>query len=236
MKKTIVALVAVSCAAAVFAQQNNRRNRGPAPMPGAEGAVTQGRDAKVLVDQFPKTGQASALSAPVLQGQTTIGKCYQKPRKWLVFEMKYTTFVKWQDQLTFTWHILLESKSATEKDRADDKAPYSYYTTSVTYSNIPQGSHAASVVLPPSILERYGYAKAIGVVISNKNGDVLGGQSESEVKGIESGSQWWNNNDIMDAKDTKTGGMMIERRQGLLERSKTIWGLVNPNDYEMVEM
>jgi hypothetical protein len=27
---------------------------------------------------------------------------------------------------------------------------------------------------------------------------------------------------------------MIERRQGLLERSKTIWALVNPNDYELV--
>jgi len=205
-------------------------------MPGAEGeAVTQGREAKVLVDQFPKTGQASALSAPSLQGQTTIGKCYQKPRKWLVFEMKYTTFVKWQDQLTFTWHILLDSKSATEKDRTDEKAPYSYYTTSVTYANIPQGSHAASVVLPPSILERYGYAKAIGVVISNKNGDVLGGQSESEVKGIEKGTLWWNDDKIMNATDNK-GGAMIERRQGLLERSKTIWGLVNPNDYEIVEM
>ena len=137
---------------------------------------------------------------------------------------------------SFTWHILLESKSATEKDRDDKKAPYSYYTTSVTYSNIPQGSHAASVVLPPSILERYGYAKAIGVVISNKNGDVLGGQSESEVQGIKGGTLWWNDDEIMNAKDKKTGDAMIERRQGLLERSKTIWGLVNPNDYEMVEM
>lgn len=25
---------------------------------------------------------------------------------------------------------------------------------------------------------------------------------------------------------------MIERRQGLLDRSKTIWALVYPNDYE----
>jgi len=33
--------------------------------------------------------------------------------------------------------------------------------------------------------------------------------------------------------DTK-GEQMIERRQGLLDRSKTIWSLVNPNDYELV--
>ena len=231
MKKVIVSILAVSCAVAAFAAPKVA----PGAMPGADGeAVTSGREAKVNVDQFPKTGQASALSAPSVQGQTTIGKCYQKPRKWLVFEMKYTTFVKWQDQLTFTWHILLESKSATEKDREDKKAPYSYYTTSVTYANIPQGSHAASVVLPPSILERFGYAKAIGVVISNKNGDVLGGQSESEVQGIKGGTLWWNDEKIMNATDKN--GPMIERRQGLLERSKTIWGLVNPNDYEMVEM
>lgn len=233
MKKTIVSIVAISCAVAAFAAPRVA----PGAMPGAEGgAVAQGREAKVNIDQFPKTGQASALSAPQVQGQTTVGKCYQKPRKWLVFELKYTTFVKWQDQLMFTWHILLESKSATEKDREDEKAPYSYYTTSVTYSNIPQGSHAACVVLPPSILERYGYAKAIGVVISNKNGDVLGGDSISEVSGIKAGSMWWNDNEIMNAKDKKTGGPMIETRQGLLERSKTIWGLVNPNDYEIVEM
>ena len=234
MKKITVAVAAVTCAFAVFAQA---KRRGPVPMAGAEGeALTQGREAKVLVDQFPKTGQASALPAPSLQGQTTIGKCYQKPRKWLVFELKYTTFAKWQDQLTFTWHILLDSKSATEKDREDEKAPYSYYTASVTYANIPQGSHAASVVLPPSVLERYGYAKAIGVVISNKNGDVLGGQSESEVQGIKSGTLWWNDTKIMNAKDGKTDKPMIEMRQGLMDRSKTIWGLVNPNDYEMVEM
>ena len=28
------------------------------------------------------------------------------------------------------------------------------------------------------------------------------------------------------------GQPMIERRQGIVDRSKTIWGLVNPNDYE----
>ena len=233
MKKMIVSIVAISCAAAALAAPKVA----PGAMAGVEGeTLTQGREAKVNVDQFPRTGQASALAAPSLQGQTTIGKCYPRPRKWMVFELKYTTFVKWQDQLTFTWHILLDSKSATEKDRDDKKAPYSYYTTSVTYVNIPQGSHAASVVLPPSILERYGYAKAIGVVIGNKNGDVLGGQSESEIQGIKGGTLWWNDEKIMNAKDSKTGDMMIERRQGLLERSKTIWGLVNPNDYEMVEM
>ena len=39
--------------------------------------------------------------------------------------------------------------------------------------------------------------------------------------------------DIMNAQ-TKEGEPMVERRQGLLDRSKTIWAMVNPNDYEQV--
>jgi hypothetical protein len=30
------------------------------------------------------------------------------------------------------------------------------------------------------------------------------------------------------------GERLVEQRQGLLDRSKTIWALVNPNDYEQV--
>jgi hypothetical protein len=44
---------------------------------------------------------------------------------------------------------------------------------------------------------------------------------------------WWNDANIMDSKG-RNGEPMIERRQGLVDRSKTIWALVNPNDYEDV--
>ena len=44
---------------------------------------------------------------------------------------------------------------------------------------------------------------------------------------------FWNNNDIMNANQAN-GDPMVARRQGLVDRSKTIWALVNPNDYEMV--
>ena len=52
----------------------------------------------------------------------------------------------------------------------------------------------------------------------------------SEVKGIKDDTQFWENQEIM---NMQVGGKpMIERRQGLVDRSKTIWALVNPNDYE----
>ena len=109
-------------------------------------------------------------------------------------------------------------------------APYSYFNTTVTYYNIPQGSHAACVCLPPSYLELYGEPKAIGFTISNQNGDILAGGTVSEVKGIKNDTKFWEDQNIMNAE--QGGKPMVERRQGLVDRSKTIWALVNPNDYE----
>ena len=95
------------------------------------------------------------------------------------------------------------------------------------------GSHAASVVLPPSCLERFGEPKAVGLEITNQNGELLAGDTWSEVKGIAAHTKFWDDQKIMGAV-TKEGTPMIERRQGLLDRSKTIWALVFPNDYEQV--
>jgi hypothetical protein len=236
MKKLLIAVMAVSVFALAAEAQGYRRKKSTVKaMAGSEeGPTVSGREAKVTIDQFPKTGQSSCLMAPGLQGASMIGRCYTKPRKWIVLEAKYTTYVKWQDQLTFNWHVLLETKSATEnKGNKEGLPPYSYFSTSVTYSNIPGGSHAASVCLPPSYLERYGEPKAIGITIVNKNGDILGGNCESEIGGIKSGTQFWEDQSIMNAPG-KDGKPMIERRQGLVDRSKTIWALVNPNDYEDV--
>ena len=230
MNKKIVMMTTVALAAAVALAAPKKK-----PVAAVDDdAPTTGKEAKIMLDQFPKLGRQSTLSAPAVQGGSIIGACYTKPRKWIVLEAKYTTFVKWQDQLTFTWHVLLETKSATEnKGNKEGLAPYSYFTASTTYQNIPQGSHAASVCLHPSYLERYGEAKAVGLVITNAKGEILSGDSESEITGIAKHSKWWENQDIMN-KQQSDGNPMIERRQGLMDRSKTIWALVNPNDYEQV--
>ena len=230
MNKKIVMMTTVALAAAVALAAPKKK-----PVVAADDdAPTTGKEAKIMLDQFPKLGRQSTLPAPSLQGGSIVGKCYTKPRSWIVLETKYTTFVKWHDQLTFTWHVLLETKSATEnKGNKEGLAPYSYFTTSTTYQNIPQGSHAASVCLHPSYLERYGEAKAIGLVITNAKGEILQGDSESEINGIARHTKWWENQEIMN-KQTGDGKPMIERRQGLMDRSKTIWALVNPNDYEQV--
>ena len=176
MKKLMMAMVVMAAATVVAAPKRAQAG-------GEDGS--DARDMKILVDQMPKTGQQSCLPAPGIQGATLIGVCYQKPRRWIVLETKYTTFAKFLDQLTFNWHVLLETKSAKEnKGNKLGLAPYSYFNTTTTYFNIPQGSHAACVCLPPSYLELYGEPKAIGFTISNANGDILGGGTVSEGKGI----------------------------------------------------
>ena len=231
MKKLMFALALMTAAATLFGAPRSRK--GVQAMAGNEdGPQTTGREAMVNIDQMPKTGQSSCLPAPSLQGATMIGNCYTKPRKWIVVETKYTTYAKFLDQLTFTWHVLLETKSAKEnKGNKMGLPPFSYFNTTVTYFNIPQGSHAACVCLPPSYLELYGEPKAIGFTVSNQNGDILGGGTVSEVKGIKADSKFWDDQNIMGATGAD-GKPMVERRQGLVDRSKTIWAMVNPNDYE----
>ena len=234
MKKLMIASVALMAAMSVIAAPRTRKVVAPAVA--ANDEVTTGRGAKILLEQEPKLGQQTCLSAPNVSGASLIGQCYKKPRQWIVLETKYATFgtdtSKFLDQLTFTWHVLLDTGTAREnKGNKEKLAPYSYFTTTTTYFNIPAGSHAASVVLPPSYLERYGEPKAVGLEITNQNGEMLTGDCWSEIKGVDAHKKFWVNNDIMNAT-TAEGKPMIERRQGLVDRSKTIWAIVNPNDYE----
>ncbi len=203
-----------------------------------EGPSTEGKDAKIVIDVYPKLSKQALLSAPSIGEASTIGRCWTgRPRQWIVLETKYTTFAKCLEQLTFTWHVVLDTKTATNKDRDDQSrlAPYSYFTTTTTYANIPRGSHAASVCLHPSYLERFGEPVAVGIVISNQNGDILGGDTVAIGKDVATfkGKKFWEDEKVMNAI-YRDDIPMIERRQGLQDRSKTIWALINPNDYELV--
>lgn len=236
--KIAICAAAVAAVAACATAQNARRGNNRAAA--AEQPEAAAEQVKVTVDQFPRIGRPATFKAPEISGGTNIGKCWPKPRSWIVLEAKYSTYAKWTDRLVFTWHVLLDTKTATEKSRGDREklAPYSYLSQSVTYVNIPKGTHAASVCLPPSYLERFGEARAVGLVIANSDGETLYFDAVSEIRGIVSHPKgieqaFWQDNSIMEAK-TKDGEAMIERRQGLVDRSKTIWAIVNPNDYETV--
>ena len=66
-------------------------------------------------------------------------------------------------------------------------------------------------------------------------GNVMAFIEKAEAVGKKLAEKWWDNADqVMSAKDGK-GTPLIARRQGLVDRSKTIFALVNPDDYEMVQ-
>ena len=73
----------------------------------------------------------------------------------------------------------------------------------------------------------------ISVRITNKEGDVLDGQDEG-ASNLKMPEDWWTSDTVFSAKDKK-GTALIARRQGLQDRSKTIFALINPDDYEMVQ-
>lgn len=245
IRKFVIFATAALVAASVVAAptKSSAKKGGRSAKAAAVEDEEEGPDAKVKIDQFPRLGRAATISFPGIDAPTTLnGRVFTKPRQWIVLEAKYTTFDQLVEQLTFTWHVLLDSKSATTKDKEAlaKRAPYSYLTQTVTYVNIPRGSHAASVCLHPSYFEQYGEPKAVGLVITDSKGNVLAGDCESEIQKIQSHPKslddaFWNKSDIMNAKANADGDPMIERRQGLQDRSKTVWALVNPNDYELVQ-
>lgn len=236
MKKAMI-LTAAALAAAVSMAAPNARGpkKGPVIAAGGEDLAAGGAKIKLRVDQLPKLGRSSTAVAPSI-GESPMGPSWNgKPRRWIVMETKYQTMDKCIDQLTFTWHVLLETKTATVNDKEGRAKlpPYSYMSQTVTYVNIPRGTHAASVCAHPSFLEQYGEPKAYGLVITDANGELVGGDSESQIPDVKSHTRWWENPKIMDAKQPN-GEPFVERRAGLVDRSKTIWAMVYPNDYEMV--
>ena len=233
-KLLIVSFMALAALAADAQSRRSTTRRGAV---GADGgaAVAKGKDARVLITRKAQLGSVCLQSAPSANGSTNL-KVSRKPRQWIVPELEYQTAADWQDELTVAWHILLDSKTAKLRDKpSKDKEPvsrYSYYTATVRYMNVPKGAHGASVVLPPSVLERFGEPVVISVRITNKEGDVLDGQDEGAAN-LKMPEKWWESDQVFSAKD-KSDTPLITRRQGLVDRSKSIFALVNPDDYEMV--
>ena len=230
MKKLAIVMTVALAAGVVLAA--GAKKKGIKAMAGNEEAPeTTGRAAKIQVDPI-QLGQQALATAPNING---LAQYFKKPRQWIVLTTKYTTYgtdmSKFLDQLTFNWHVVLDTKTATEnKGNREKLPPYSYFTTTVAYFNIPAGQHGASVCLPPSYLERYGEPKAVGLEISNEKGDILGVGCWSDMKPIKAGTKFWEDEKFQNAMGGEEPA--IVRRQGLVDRSKTIWALVNPNDYE----
>ena len=245
IKTLLCCSIALACALSVSAQRRSSSRSGGAKT--AREAAQEKMDAKVKISQMPNIGPQSLLVAPGLQAQGGSQPITKSRRQWGVYEMTYRTAQKWTEDLTVNWFVLCDTKKAKQVDRSKTAArlpPYVYYTLVSRYVNIPEGDHRSCVCLPPSFIERYGEPVVISCELVTAEGKLLDGMTV--VNGfsyVQAGQfneeskekmEWWNVDSIINAKD-KSGEAMIEIRQGLVDRSKSPFYLVNNADYETIQ-
>ena len=251
IKKAICFSLALACAATVSAQSYRTRSSNRTTGRGArtEAEIAQDQmDAKVKISQMPSIGPQSLIMAPGLNAQGGLQPITKKRRQWGVFDMTYRTQQRWTEDLTVNWYVLCDTAKAKEKDRskaAKRLPPYVYYTLVTRYVNIPEGDHRSCACLPPSFIERYGEPVVISCEIVTSAGKLLDGETVVNsfpyvkpgkiTEETKTEMEWWNNDKIINAKDKRTDEPMIEVRQGLVDRSKTPFWLVNNADYESIQ-
>lgn len=245
MKMLICCSLALACVFSAEAQ--SRRNRRSSGARSARELAQDKMDDKVRISQMPNIGPQSLIVAPQIQAQGGSQPITKSRRQWGVYEMTYRTAQKWTEDITVNWYVLCDTKKAKQIDRSKTAArlpPYVYYTLVSRYVNIPEGDHRSCVCLPPSFIERYGEPVVISCELVTSEGKLLDGATM--VNGfpyVKAGSygeeekekmEWWNDDKIINAKD-KNGDPLIEIRQGLVDRSKSPFYLVNNADYEIIQ-
>lgn len=234
----VAAVAAVFVSVSASAQMRGGRSGQPSNQ--------QNKANKVKISHMPKPDVSALVPAPAFQAQAAGNlqpPINKRPRRWALFELKYATSADWVDELTFTWHVLAKAEGA-ELSKSEKAAkleggeptvtPYSYYTATVRYVNIPRGDHMACVALPPSTVEHFGKPVCISVEITDKNGNSLEVKTEdtSGVSKADPKGRWWEAESVMNSSNP---ALKIARRNGLVDRAKTPFALLNSSDYENVE-
>ena len=179
---------------------------------------------RVIIKRMPPPNKTAMVRTPEygVNAQNTMPKISKKQREWALFEVKYETEAKWMDEVTFVYHVMTKGRNEEGKDA------FSYYTATVRYIDVPKGEHMSCVAIPPSLVERYGEPVAVALEIIGKDGTVLDSKSESLMKFPS--EKWWTDTQVMDNQSVP-----VARRNGMVDRSKTPFALINTDDYEVVQ-
>ena len=214
-----VAAAFLFAASSVLAQAGRlgQLRPGQAGQPAARGAKREG----VEITRMPPPDKTAMVRTPEfnVNVQNTMPKVTRKPREWALFEVKYESDAKWADELAFSYHVMTKGKNDEGKDA------FSYYTLTLRYLDVPKGEHMSCVAIPPSQIERYGEPVAVALEIVNKDGKVMDSKSESMMP---LPKEWWKDSKVLD-------NPQLTRRNGLVDRSKTPFALINADDYEVVQ-
>jgi hypothetical protein len=209
--------------------QINRAGGANQPRIAQPGAVAQRggeKSERVLIKSMSSPNKTAMVRTPDFSYDLNVSmpKNSKKPREWALFEVKYESEAKWTDELTFDYHVMTKGRNE------EGKEAFSYYTTTIRYINVPKGEHMSCVVIPPSLVERYGEPVAITLQIIGKDGTVSDSRTETEMRALKSVKEWWTDDLVM-----KNANVPVTPRTGLVDRSKTPFALINADDYEVVK-
>ena len=192
----------------------------PAAAAGAPGAPAASDKKILLIRHMPKLNKVRVPSPlyNTSQTRTTPGR----PREWAVFEVTYDTIPEWVDEVVVTYYLMAERRPTDP-----NKKEFAYYQTTVRYTDVARGEHIASVVLPPGAVARNG-DQFIGfaVEITSADGTLL--DVKNETVGTMLPQEWWKKSEVTESKN-------VVKHDGLVDRSKTPFGLINIDDYEAVK-
>ena len=169
---------------------------------------------------MPSPGKTTMVRTPEYNcNSQSMTKVSKRPREWALLEVMYETGAKWTDELVFDYYVMTKGKSD------EGKEAFSFYTAKVRYVDVPKGEHMSCVALPPSQVERYGEPIAEALEITGKDGKIMDSKSSSTMPFPK---EWWKDPKVLD-------NPTVTRRTGMVERSKTPFALINPDDYEVVQ-
>ncbi len=188
----------------------------------------------------PKVNQDSSWTA---RTPKIYGNAQAKEQIWGVFESSFETKALWTDNLTATFHVMLDAIDVIKNSKGqipEDTPRFSYMTLTLRYSDIPKGrDHKICAILPPAALERFGKPIGIGVEVAvgdtvvytdDKNiSPVLVAPLQKLAQANPGGKlpKWWeyiNANAMIQSK-------MARRNDYLVDRSKTPFAVVAIDDY-----
>jgi hypothetical protein len=225
MKRILVLrLLVMLTGVAVFLMVIDRADAQVAPLgrPGAPSVRPETKAGVLRIRRMPKPTRAVMVRTP--EFQTSMGRSSRTPknREWALLEFEYETTPEWLDSLDIAYSVMTRTKGTDGKDA------YSLFQSRVTYIDIQKGDHTSCVILAPNTLARFGEPVAVAIEIY-QNGVLLEGKSEVAARETSLPAEdWWKNPRIIDSP-------LVTRREGLLERSKTPFALINMDDYEVVK-
>ena len=134
-------------------------------------------------------------------------------KAWYEIKAEYEVEDDWLDGLTFTFYVLFKPDTKAAAIDLDPRKPYLLMRGAVTYNNVAEGKHLATMFVHPSTLSRFGDVLRVAVVASH------GGAMQHFLSKPDGKQGWWDNLPPQDGQ--------------VLAPADTPYGVLLTDDYPM---